>query len=116
MGIESRDYYRSEDSGDWVAGWPTVCKYLILINIAVFVAQFLITRSPTIEELLKAGGITNWQERADSSVERIQEILDAAGDSYRLAVPTTWPQQAGLAAAGAWDELSTLQDELKGGV
>ena len=71
---------------------------------------------PKIEELLKAGGITNWQELADASVERIQEILDAAGDNYRLAVPTTWPQQAGLAAAGAWDELSTLQDELKGGV
>ena len=70
---------------------------------------------PKIEDLLKEGGVTNWQELADAAVERLQEILDAAGDNYRLAVPDTWPQQAGLAAAGAWDDLATLQEQLKGG-
>jgi len=29
--------------------------------------------------------------------------------------PTTWPQQADLAANGKWDELKVLQDELNGG-
>ena len=29
--------------------------------------------------------------------------------------PTTWPQQSALAAEDKWDELNTLQDELKGG-
>ena len=29
--------------------------------------------------------------------------------------PTTWPQQAQLAADGKWDELDVLQDELDGG-
>jgi hypothetical protein len=33
----------------------------------------------------------------------------------RLANPTTWPDQAGLAAAGEWDRLKALQDGLKGG-
>jgi predicted flap endonuclease-1-like 5' DNA nuclease len=70
---------------------------------------------PKIETALKAGGINNWQELADAPVERIQEILDGAEGNFRLAVPDTWPQQAGLAAAGAWDELSRLQDELDGG-
>jgi len=29
--------------------------------------------------------------------------------------PTTWPQQAGMAAKGEWDALKTWQDELQGG-
>jgi hypothetical protein len=29
--------------------------------------------------------------------------------------PTTWPAQAKLAAAGKWDELKAMQDNLKGG-
>jgi len=29
--------------------------------------------------------------------------------------PGSWPQQAGLAAEGKWDELQTLQDNLDGG-
>ena len=29
--------------------------------------------------------------------------------------PSTWPEQASLAAAGEWDALQALQDELKGG-
>jgi hypothetical protein len=29
--------------------------------------------------------------------------------------PTTWPEQAKMAADGNWDELKTLQDNLKGG-
>ena len=71
---------------------------------------------PKIEELLKADGINNWQELADASVERLQGILTAAGDKFRLAKPNTWPNQAELAAAGKWGELSDYQDQLKGGV
>jgi len=32
-----------------------------------------------------------------------------------LADARTWPEQAALAAAGDWEKLKTLQDELKGG-
>ncbi|MCO6478613.1 MAG: 50S ribosomal protein L27 [Phaeodactylibacter sp.] len=70
---------------------------------------------PKIEGLLNADGITTWAELAASSVERLQEILTAAGERYRLAVPNTWPRQAGLANEGKWDELKELQDQLKGG-
>ncbi|TXF85038.1 hypothetical protein FUA23_20965 [Neolewinella aurantiaca] len=70
---------------------------------------------PKIEGLLKDGGINTWSELAAADISRIQDILDAAGPRYKLAVPRTWPQQAGLAAAGDWSALKTLQDELNAG-
>ncbi len=70
---------------------------------------------PKIEGLLKAGGINTWAELAAAPVSRLQEILTAAGDRYRMHKPDTWPQQAGLAANGKWDELEKLQDKLIGG-
>ncbi len=70
---------------------------------------------PKIEQLLKADGINTWADLAKASVERLQGILDKAGEHYRLADPGTWPQQAGLAAAGKWGELKAYQDQLKGG-
>jgi hypothetical protein len=33
----------------------------------------------------------------------------------RLADPTTWPEQAGIAAKGDWEALEQLQAMLKGG-
>ncbi|MEO0787627.1 MAG: helix-hairpin-helix domain-containing protein [Bacteroidota bacterium] len=71
---------------------------------------------PKIEGLLKDAGITNWTELSQASVDRIQEVLDAAGSRYRLAKPGTWPQQAGLAAESKWEELRNLQENLRGGV
>jgi hypothetical protein len=43
----------------------------------------------------------------------LEQILEEEG--IRLADPGTWPDQARLAAGGAWDELKALQDRLKGG-
>lgn len=70
---------------------------------------------PKIEGLLKAAGINNWEDLADTSVERLKEILTEAGDSYRLAVPTSWPKQAELAASGKWVDLKEYQQFLRGG-
>ncbi len=70
---------------------------------------------PKIEKLLKDAGINNWEELSNAATEKIQEILDAAGSRYRLADPSTWARQAGLAHQGKWDELKTLQDILDGG-
>lgn len=70
---------------------------------------------PKIDGLLKDAGIKNWSDLAAASVDRLKEILAAAGDRYRLADPTTWPKQAGLAAEGKWDELNSYQDFLSGG-
>ena len=70
---------------------------------------------PKIESLLKAAGINSWSELANSSVQKIQDVLTAAGDRYRLADPKTWPKQAELAANGKWTELKEYQDFLSGG-
>lgn len=70
---------------------------------------------PKIEQLLKEAGIQNWADLAAASTERLQEVLAAAGDRYRLADPSTWAKQAGLAQAGNWSELSAYQEFLDGG-
>jgi len=68
---------------------------------------------PKIASLLKAAGITTFAQLADVDLERVQEILRAA--HLRLADPTTWAEQARLAASGDWSALETLQNTLKGG-
>ena len=39
----------------------------------------------------------------------------AAGERFQMHDPTSWPDQAKLAAEGRWDELKELQDILQGG-
>lgn len=68
---------------------------------------------PKIASILHAAGITTFAQLAASDPARLLEIIHAAG--LRLGDPTTWPEQASLAAAGDWDGLKRLQDSLKGG-
>jgi predicted flap endonuclease-1-like 5' DNA nuclease len=70
---------------------------------------------PKIEQLLKDGGIDNWWKLATATIDDIEQILSAAGNSYSLADPKTWPQQARLAAEEKWEELKAWQEQLKGG-
>jgi hypothetical protein len=44
--------------------------------------------------------------------DQVRAILSKAGLS---ADPTTWPNQAQMAAAGQWAALKTYQDTLEGG-
>lgn len=71
---------------------------------------------PKIEQLLKSNGIMTWQALAESSVERLKEILTEAGNRYKMHNPSTWPDQARLAADGEWEKLKTYQDYLDGGL
>ena len=70
---------------------------------------------PKIKGLLNDDGIWSFRQLSQSTVDRLQEILNNAGPRYRIHSPGTWPDQAKLAADGKWDELSAWQDELKGG-
>ena len=69
---------------------------------------------PKISGLLQAAGITTFAQLAATDVSRLKQIIAEAGLTA-LADPTTWPEQASLAAAGQWDALETLQEGLKGG-
>jgi len=68
---------------------------------------------PKIASLFQAAGITTFAQLAATDVARLRHILRAA--DIRIADPTTWPEQARLAAAGEWDKLKALQEQLKGG-
>ncbi len=70
---------------------------------------------PKIEQLLKNAGVKTWSNLAATPVSKLKEVLDAAGDRYRIHDPETWPDQAKLAANGEWDKLKEYQDFLQGG-
>ena len=68
---------------------------------------------PTVAALLEAAGITTFTQLAATEVTQLKSNLRAA--RLPFMDPTTWPQQADLAAAGAWERLAVLQEELQGG-
>jgi predicted flap endonuclease-1-like 5' DNA nuclease len=68
---------------------------------------------PKIAAVLRSAGVTTFARLAATGEERLREILREAGIG---ANPGTWPEQARLAAAGRWETLAALQDELKGGL
>jgi large subunit ribosomal protein L21 len=68
---------------------------------------------PKVAKALNKAGIATFEALSNASVEDIQQILADAG--LKMMDPTTWPQQAKLAADGDWDGLMKLQDKLSGG-
>ena len=68
---------------------------------------------PKISSVFQAAGIATLAQLAATEVDELKRILREA--NIRLGDPETWPEQAGLAAEGKWDELAALQDSLKGG-
>lgn len=70
---------------------------------------------PKIEEILYAAGIHTFSALENTTVEKLKTTLAEAGGRYKSHNPSTWPKQAGMAAAGKWDELKKWQDELDGG-
>lgn len=70
---------------------------------------------PKIEQLLHEGDIKTWLELSETPIERLKEILDAAGSRYQMHDPATWPKQAQFAHEGRFDELKEWQEMLDGG-
>jgi len=70
---------------------------------------------PKIADLLSQNGITTFAELAATPASNLREMLLAAGQRFAVSDPTTWPDQARLAAAGEMDALKALQSQLKGG-
>jgi predicted flap endonuclease-1-like 5' DNA nuclease len=68
---------------------------------------------PKIAALLNDAGIATFAQLAGTDTSHLKEILNAAG--LRVNDPTTWPEQARLAAAGDQEGLQKLQETLKGG-
>lgn len=70
---------------------------------------------PKIQQLLNDAGIQTWAQLATAPVDRLKNILHLAGERFQIHDPSSWPDQAKLAAEGRWDELDELQDILQGG-
>ena len=71
---------------------------------------------PKVAELLNNKGITSYRQLATTSPDQIKAILSEAGGMIANMNPSTWPDQAQLAATGEWEKLKEWQDELDGGV
>ena len=70
---------------------------------------------PKIAEILNAAGISNYSQLAGTDKARVKEILSEAGARFASHDPTTWGDQAQLAAEGKWEQLQKWQDILDGG-
>ena len=67
---------------------------------------------PKIAAALNKAGVKTFKQLGDTSVAKLREIL---AEAKLPADPSTWAEQAKLAAAGKMDELKKLQDALQGG-
>jgi predicted flap endonuclease-1-like 5' DNA nuclease len=70
---------------------------------------------PVIEGLLNKANIYTFKKLAATPVGGLRDILEEAGERFRIHDPATWPDQAELARDGKWEQLQKMQDELKGG-
>lgn len=68
---------------------------------------------PRVSTIVTAAGISSFAELAAADVERLRAILVDAG--VKTVDPSTWPEQARIAAEGRWDELRELQRKIKNG-
>ena len=71
---------------------------------------------PKINELFNNAGVKTFAQLANQTIPQMRKVLDDGGSRFRIANPSTWGQQAALAAENKWDELKKLQDNLSGGV
>ncbi|MEZ4907314.1 MAG: 30S ribosomal protein S1 [Saprospiraceae bacterium] len=70
---------------------------------------------PKIAQILNENGIVTFEDLSKADAENIRNMLLEHGSRYKMHDPTTWPEQASLAASGKWDELQELQEKLDGG-
>ena len=68
---------------------------------------------PKVAKVLNEAGISTFDALSKANVQDLQTLLSDA--KLNMMDPTTWPEQAKLAADGDWDTLKKLQDKLSGG-
>jgi len=69
---------------------------------------------PKIAGIMNEAGISTFAQMAKKTGSELRKLLDDGGIGA-IADPTTWPEQAALAAEGKMEALKALQDKLKGG-
>ena len=69
---------------------------------------------PKIAGIMNEAGISTFAQMAQKTGSELRKILDDGGIGA-IADPTTWPEQAALAAEGKMEALKELQNKLQGG-
>ena len=70
---------------------------------------------PRLELILYNGGIRTFKELAETRVDRLKEIMIAAGKNPNFNDPSTWPEQARLLANGEMEKFKAYTKWLDGG-
>lgn len=70
---------------------------------------------PKIEEVLNSSGIYTYRQLHNSNKNRLKNLLENAGNQFRVHDPESWPHQAGMADRGEWKELSIYQEFMANG-
>ena len=70
---------------------------------------------PKVAEALRQRGLVSLAHLAVAAPGDLKIALDRSGSSFRMADPTTWPEQAGFCIRNDWAGLKELQDRLTGG-
>jgi len=70
---------------------------------------------PKISSILQKAGIQSFEQLGKTEVTTLRAILAKAGKRYQKYDPTTWGQQADLAAAGKWEVLTVWKKRIKRG-
>jgi len=69
---------------------------------------------PKVSVILRFSGIKTFSKLASADAAELREILEAENPSLlRLTDPSTWSEQARMAAEGEWEDLQALQESLK---
>ncbi|NDJ52980.1 MAG: DUF4332 domain-containing protein [Chloroflexi bacterium] len=69
---------------------------------------------PKLASILKDAGVLTFAQLAERQSDELTKLVKAAGFGAPFNAES-WPEQAQLAAAGQWDDLQDLQDQLQGG-
>lgn len=70
---------------------------------------------PKIQGVLNNNGITTFAQLAAAKATDLKTMLTEAEGNFGFHNPTTWPEQAQMAADGKWDDLKKWQDMSDGG-
>jgi len=67
---------------------------------------------PIISILLNQNGIKTFYDLSKAHISELEAILLEAGPNFRMTDPSSWPEQASLAAHNSWNALMAYQGQL----
>ena len=71
---------------------------------------------PKASKLMRVSGITSYSALSAKTPNELKDILTKGGPAFAGIEPSSWPDQAQLAADGKWTELNKLKASLVNGI